>query len=71
VVSFPELPHVDEFYARDSWDYMAEHPVDLDPHRTATHLENGVPHCYLGHPDCYDRHDAERRADEVDYNADL
>jgi hypothetical protein len=45
--------------------------IDLDPHRTATHLENGVPHCYLGHPECYDRHEMERISDDVDYEDDL
>lgn len=43
---------------------------DLDPNRTVTHLENGVPHCYLGHPECYDAHTAERQADEVDWEED-
>jgi hypothetical protein len=43
---------------------------DLDPHRTVTYLENGVPHCYLGHPDCYDTHSSERRTDEVDWEED-
>lgn len=42
--------------------------VDLDPHRTITHLENGVPYCYLGHSECYDAHTAERLADEADYD---
>lgn len=42
---------------------------DLDPHRTVTYLENGVPHCYLGHPECYDRHTSERLADETDWEA--
>jgi hypothetical protein len=44
---------------------------DLDPHRTVTSLENGVPHCYLGHPECYDAHETERLSDEADYLEDL
>lgn len=40
---------------------------DLDPHRTVTHLENGVPHCYMGHAECYDVHTVERLSDEADY----
>jgi hypothetical protein len=47
-----------------------EEIVDLDPHRTATYLENGVPHCYMGHPDCYDIHTTERLADEADWESD-
>jgi hypothetical protein len=47
-----------------------ERVVDLDPHRTVTHLDNGVPRCYLGHPDCYDNHTAERLADEADWESD-
>ena len=47
-----------------------EQTVDLDPHRTATYLEHEVPYCYLGHADCYDRHEAERRADEADWEHD-
>lgn len=43
--------------------------IDLDPRRTTTHLENGVPYCYLGHPDCYDTHETERRADEADWES--
>lgn len=39
---------------------------DLDPHRTVTYLENGVPHCYMGHSECYDDHIAERLANKVD-----
>lgn len=52
------------------WDPLHADPSpveDLDPHRTATYLENGVPHCYLGHPECYDDHSSERRADEADW----
>ena len=47
-----------------------EEIVDLDPHRTVTYLENGVPHCYLGHPECYDTHTSERLTDEADWAAD-
>lgn len=43
---------------------------DLDPLRTVTYLENGVPYCYLGHPECYDIHADERAADDVDYRID-
>lgn len=43
---------------------------DLDPHRSVTYLENGVPHCYLGHTDCYDAHTSERLADEADWAED-
>lgn len=43
--------------------------IDCDPHRTVTYLENGVPCCYLGHAECYDGHEAERRADEADWEA--
>lgn len=52
----------------DDWDEQ-EKVVDLDPHRTATYLDNGVPHCYLGHPECYDNHTAERLADEADWKS--
>lgn len=45
--------------------------VDLDPHRTVTYLDNGVPHCYMGHAECYDAHSAERRSDEADWEQDL
>lgn len=44
---------------------------DLDPHRTVTHLEDGVPHCYLGHSECYDAHASERLADEADWAEEL
>lgn len=44
---------------------------DLDPHRTVTSLENGVPHCYMGHPECYDAHTTERLSDEADCKEDL
>lgn len=40
---------------------------DLDPHRTVTYLENGVPHCYVGHAQCYDAHTTERLSDEADW----
>lgn len=50
---------------------MADDIEDLDPHRTVTHLENGVPHCYLGHPECYDAHTIDRLSDEADYEEDL
>lgn len=43
-----------------------EQIMDLDPHRTVTYLDNGVPRCYLGHAECYDNHTAERLADEID-----
>lgn len=43
---------------------------DLDPHRTVTYLEGGVPHCYMGHAECYDFHAAERASDEADYPED-
>jgi hypothetical protein len=53
------------------WDeFAADHDrdvEDLDPHRTVTSLVNGVPHCYLGHPECYDEHIADRLADESDW----
>lgn len=48
-----------------------EEIVDLDPQRTVTYLENGVPHCYMGHAECYDAHTAERLCDEVDFLQDL
>lgn len=44
---------------------------DLDPRRTVTYLENGVPHCYMGHAECYDAHATERLSDEADYVEDL
>lgn len=44
---------------------------DLDPHRTVTHLVDGVPHCYLGHPECYDSHYMERLCDEADWRDEL
>lgn len=44
---------------------------DLDPHRTVTYLENGVPRCYMGHAECYDEHTTERLSDEADYMEDL
>lgn len=44
---------------------------DLDPHRTVTHLENGIPHCYMEHAECYDVHTIERLSDEADYLEDL
>lgn len=40
---------------------------DLDPLRTVTYLENGVPHCYMGHAQCYDTHTSERLSDEADW----
>lgn len=49
---------------------VIEEVEDLDPNRTVTYLENGVPHCYMGHAECYDSHDAERRTDEADWEAD-
>lgn len=48
-----------------------EYIEDLDPHRTVTYLENGMPHCYMGHPECYDAHTIERLSDEADYEEDL
>lgn len=54
--------------ADDEEEYVVE---DLDPHRTVTHVENGVPHCYMGHAECYDSHTSERLADEADYLEDL
>lgn len=51
---------------------IEEEPIiDLDPNRTATYLDNGIPHCYMGHPECYDRHEANRLADETDWMDDL
>lgn len=44
---------------------------DLDPHRMVTYLVDGVPHCYMGHAECYDAHTAERLSDEADYKEDL
>lgn len=44
-----------------------EEVVDLDPHRTVTYLENGIPHCYMGHAECYDAHTSERLSDEADW----
>lgn len=55
------------------WDLLRVNDAieDLDPHRTVTYLdENGVPHCYMGHSECYDAHEAERRTDEVDWEED-
>jgi hypothetical protein len=40
--------------------------VDLDPQRTVTYLDAGVPTCYMGHPECYDAHTSQRLADEAD-----
>jgi hypothetical protein len=48
-----------------------EEVIDLDPHRTVTYLENGVPHCYMGHAECYDIHITERLADEADWASEL
>jgi hypothetical protein len=47
-----------------------EEIIDLDPNRTVTHLVNGVPHCYLGHAECYDAHTSDRLADEADWEED-
>lgn len=61
-----------ERISEEFWEDLAEEYarsekiVDLDPHRTVTHLANGVPHCYMGHAECYDAHSAERLSDNVD-----
>jgi hypothetical protein len=36
----------------------------------AVSSENQGQVCYLGHENCWDRHDAERRTDEADWEAD-
>lgn len=51
-------------------DKLEQEIVDLDPHRTITHLVNGIPHCYMGHAECYDEHTTERLSDEADYRED-
>lgn len=52
---------------------MTEETIeDLDPHRTVTYLDNsGMPRCYLGHIECYDKHETERLSDDTDAEEDL
>lgn len=63
----PDRPFAWPCRACECNEYREVKVEDLDPHRTVTYLENGVPHCYMGHTECYDGHEAERRADEADW----
>lgn len=61
-----------ELEARDEMDGIDDPVVeDLDPHRTVTYLVNDVPHCYMGHAECYEAHTTERLSDEADCEEDL
>lgn len=59
----------------EDWDYhesvIDQELEDLDPHRIVTHLDGDVPHCYMGHPECYDNHTSERLTDEADWKEEL